>query len=98
MSASDESWAAVARDTREALGLLGHPIEPKCLPDETDPCGASFALHAMVHLATIKAICDHQLTHLGAPFVEVHGGIYWHKRAELDDLDERAERDRGRRP
>ena len=85
--ATDESWAPVARDTREALRLLGRPIEPKCLPDETDPCGGTFAIHAMAHLASIKAICDHQLGHLGPQFNDAHGEIYWHVRNELDELD-----------
>lgn len=80
----DEAWAAVARSTREVLALLGRPIEPKCLPDEAEPCGATFAMHAMAHLASIKAICDHQLAHLGPAFNEAQGEIYWHVRAELE--------------
>lgn len=82
MTVTDESWAEVARSTREALALLGRPIEPRCLPDEADPCGATFALHAMAHLATIKAICDHQLYHLHAPAGQVDD-IYRHTMAEL---------------
>lgn len=81
--ATDESWAQIARDTREALATLGRPIEPRCLPDESDPCGGTFATHAMAHFATIKAICDHQLGHLGPAFNDAHGEIYWHVRNEL---------------
>lgn len=66
MSAADASWAAVARDTREALRYLGHPIEPMCLPGELQECGGSYAEHAAAQLATIIAIARHQLAHLGA--------------------------------
>jgi hypothetical protein len=59
-----ESWAQVARDTRDALALLGRPIEDRCLPDEASPCGGDFAEHALAHLLAIKAVCDHQLAHL----------------------------------
>jgi hypothetical protein len=90
-NASDESWAAVARNTREALGLLGYPIESKCLPGETDPCGATFALHAAAHLAKISAICDHQMTHLGPSFTIAFDEIYAYSRAELDELGEAAD-------
>lgn len=86
MSATDESWAPVARDTREALRWLGYPIEPKCLPDETDPCGRTFSEHAMAHFATIKAICDHQLDHLSPPG-EMVGAIYQYQRGRLEALD-----------
>ena len=82
--ADDETWAQVARDTREVLALLGRPVEPGCLPDESDPCGASFALHAVAHFASIKAVCDHQLGHLGPAFTEARGEIYWHVRDELE--------------
>lgn len=83
MTAADESWAEVARATREALALLGRPIEPRCLPDEADPCGGTFTLHAVAHLATIKAICDHQLGHLGPAYRAPYDEIYLHTRAEL---------------
>lgn len=80
---ADESWAPVARDTREALKLLGYPIVPRCLLDEPEACGASFTQHAAAHLATIKAIADHQLDHLGPDFAHIHGDIYWHAREKL---------------
>jgi len=79
---ADRAWASVARNTREALSWLGHPIEPRCLPDEAEPCGGSFALHALAHFATIKAICDHQLGHLGAAPEQVDD-IYQHALADL---------------
>jgi hypothetical protein len=79
----NDTWPDVARNTREALRWLGHGITPRCLPDEPEPCGGSFELHAMAHLATIKAICDHQLAHLGA-CAEVDE-IYRHTLAELAD-------------
>jgi hypothetical protein len=81
---NDESWARVARDTREALRWLGYPIDPKCLPDETEPCGGSFAMHAMAQFAMIKAICDHQLDHLHMP-AEVVNDVYSHALADLSD-------------
>lgn len=63
----DESWAPVARSTREAMALLGYRITTRCLPDEPEHCGGSYAEHAAAHLASIKALVDHQLQHLGAP-------------------------------
>ena len=91
MSAPDESWAPVARDTRAALRLLGRPIKPACLPDEPHPCGASFALHAAAHFAAIKAICDHQLAHLGPDFNTAQAEVYWGTRAELETCDQQPE-------
>lgn len=85
MSVPDESWAEVARDTRAALRLLGRPIKPACLPDEPHPCGASFALHAAAHFATIKAIADHQLDHLGPDFTDANNVIYHATRRELEE-------------
>jgi hypothetical protein len=65
---SDESWKQVAGDSREALALMGYPVAPRCLPGEPDACGGTFAEHALAHMATLKAICDHQLDHhLGDP-------------------------------
>lgn len=81
--ATDESWAPVARDTREALKHMGYPIEPRCLPDEAEPCGGTFALHVAAHLATLKAIADHQLNHLGPDFDATHAEIYMHVRDEM---------------
>lgn len=63
----DESWAPVARSTREAMVLLGYRITTRCLPDEPEPCGGNYAQHAAAHLASIRALVDHQLQHLGAP-------------------------------
>lgn len=57
----------MARSTREALALLGMNIAARCLPDEPDHCGGSYAQHAAAHLASIRAVVDHQLQHLGAP-------------------------------
>ncbi len=90
MSVPDEVWAPVARSTRDALALLGRPIEPTCLPDEAEPCGASFALHAVAHFATIKAICDHQLEHLGTQFLGPQWEIYWGVIAELEQCGQAA--------
>jgi hypothetical protein len=70
---SDESWKQDAEDSREALALMGYPVIPRCLPGEPNACGGTFAEHAMAHLATLKAICDHQLSHLGHPLAaQVH--------------------------
>jgi hypothetical protein len=80
----DEAWADYARASRDALASLGYAT-PRCLPDEPAPCGASYAQHTTAHLATIKAVCDHQLAHLGQPFIEMHGEIYLDKRLELED-------------
>jgi|SRR5580700_759493 hypothetical protein len=80
----DEAWAEYARASRDALASLGYGITPRCLPDEIAPCGASYAQHTTAHLATIKAVCDHQLVHLGQPFIAMHGEIYLDKRLELE--------------
>lgn len=63
----DESWKRVAESSRECLALMGYPIDPRCLPGEPGACGGTFAEHAMAHMATLKAVCDHQLDHLGHP-------------------------------
>lgn len=81
--APDQAWAEYARASRDALAILGYP-GPRCLPDEAAPCGGSYTQHATAYLATIKAVCDHQLKHLGPPFATMHGQIYWEKRAELE--------------
>ena len=84
---TDESWAEVARGTRRALAELGHPITPLCLPDEADPCGGTFTQHALAHLATIKAVADHQLEHLGPAWNDIQDTIYWNERIELERAD-----------
>jgi hypothetical protein len=81
----DEAWAEYARASRDALASLGYGITPRCLPDEMAPCGASYAQHTTAHLATIKAVCDHQLAHLGAEFAAMHREIWLEKLAELHD-------------
>jgi hypothetical protein len=81
---TDEKWAGVARASRDALALLGYVVGPRCLPGEADPCGASFTLHACANLAAIKAVADHQLTHLGPQMGPVHGDIYLDVRSELE--------------
>lgn len=67
MTAADRDWANVARASRDALALLGWPIARRCLPGEDDPCGGSFAEHAVAHLVTLQAVAGHQLTHLRPP-------------------------------
>jgi hypothetical protein len=78
----DETWAQVARDSRDALALLGFPITGRCLPDEAEPCGATWAQHAAAQLATLRAVVDHQLEHVGLPGVA--GEVYRHEAAELE--------------
>jgi hypothetical protein len=72
----DKTWADVARDTRAALALLGHPIDPLCLPDEIGACGGTFSQHAAAHLATIVAIADHQIKHLGPGYRGMVNDVY----------------------
>jgi hypothetical protein len=79
-----EAWAAVARASRDALALLGYVVGPRCLPDEAEPCGGSFALHACANLAALKAVADHQLMHLGPGMNPVQGEIYLEVRGELE--------------
>jgi hypothetical protein len=73
-------WEQVARNSRQALALLGYPIASNCLPGEAEPCGGTFAEHAMAHLATLKAVCDHQLDHLDHPEA---GRIHESERSKL---------------
>jgi hypothetical protein len=70
------SWAMVARETRDALALLGYPIERLCLPDEIDPCGGTYSQHAAAHLATISAIVSHQIDHLGHGYRGLVSDVY----------------------
>ena len=86
--APDQAWAEYARASRDALAALGYGITPRCLPDEVEPCGATYAQHSAAHLATIKAVCDHQLEHLGPLFAAMHGRIYLDTRAELESVHE----------
>jgi len=81
--AGDENWAEVARASRGALALLGRPVGPRCLPGEPDWCGGSFAQHAGAQLAALKAVADHQLSHLGPPAAMITE-IYAHELAELE--------------
>lgn len=81
----DASWAEAARSSREALALLGWPIGDKCLPDESGPCGASFALHAAAHFGTITAVVEHQVRiHLGPDLYPAFDEIRAHTETELD--------------
>jgi hypothetical protein len=81
--ATDESWADLARVTRECLALLGHPVEPRCLPDEARPCGGSFAVHCAAYFGVIAAITDHQLQHLGPDYVATAREVADHQTADL---------------
>ena len=69
---ADRGWEQLARDTRQALALLGHLV-PDCLPGEPDACGGSFAEHTLAHYAALKAVIEHRIAHLGPgsePMVE----------------------------
>lgn len=61
----DNTWAPLAHSTREALALIGYDIVARCLPDEPEACGGSFAQHTAAHLATMRAVIEHHVTHLG---------------------------------
>jgi hypothetical protein len=61
----DRAWKEPAEKTRQALGLLGYPLGPRCLPGEPQACGGSYSEHAFAHLVALKAVADHQLSHLG---------------------------------
>jgi hypothetical protein len=82
----DECWAEVARDTREALALVGRGTTARCLPGEPDHggCGRTFAEHAGAHLAALKAAVDHELSHLGMPADHV-SCIYRHELAQIEE-------------
>jgi hypothetical protein len=79
---ADDKWADLARASRAALALLGHQIGPLCLPDEPDACGIGYELHALAHLATLAAITDHHLQHLGGVDTPMVQDIYLHAAAE----------------
>ena len=80
---SDQNWADLARASRDALGLLGYGIEPRCLPDEPEACGGTYAEHVAAHLAALKAVADHHLSHLGAP-AAMADDVYEHTAADLE--------------
>lgn len=84
MSTISERWAEVARGARRALAELGYHGLPACMPGEAAPCGASAELHALAYFATLKAVADHQLGHLGGD-PDVVGEIYLHTSVELTD-------------
>src|SRR5579859_2456584 len=80
---TDQNWAELGRGRRQALAELGYAVGPRCLPDEPEACGGTFTDHVMAHLATIKAVADHHLTHL-RPSAACYAEIYTHQQAELD--------------
>jgi len=83
----DEAFKELAEATRAALALMGKDIEPRCLPGERDPCGRSYAEHAVAHLAAMAAIIDHQLTVIGPEFVAcIYPDVY---AATAEDIAER---------
>jgi hypothetical protein len=61
----DTTCAPLAHATREALALIGYDITVRCLPDESGACGGTFAQHTAAHLATMRAVVDHHVSHLG---------------------------------
>ena len=63
MPDNDEQWRDLAEGSRIALGLLGYHIGPECFPGEPDYCGQGYRLHAIAHLAALKAVADHHLLH-----------------------------------
>lgn len=81
---TDESWKEVAEKSRECLALMGYPIASKCLPGEPDSCGGSYAQHAMAHMASLKAVCDHQIAHLGMPISAISSAVYDRTAEQLD--------------
>jgi hypothetical protein len=83
ISPMESAWAPVARSAREALALLGYVIEPRCLPDEPGACGGSFADHCVAYFGALKAVSDHQLTHIAPPAVMVEAA-YLTVRTELE--------------
>jgi hypothetical protein len=83
---SDEGWATLARNSRVAMAAFGKETPP-CLPDEAEPCGATFAQHAGAHLAALKAIIDHHLEHLGPEFMAcLYPDVYAATQAEMIKL------------
>jgi len=82
----DENWATLARNSRVAMAAFGKETPP-CLPDEAEPCGATFAQHAGAHLAALKAIIDHHLEHLGPEFMAcLYPDVYRATQAELAEV------------
>jgi hypothetical protein len=79
----DLKWAPVARDARAALELLGRPVADNCLPGEASPCGVDYRNHAAAYFATIMAVAEHQLGHLGPEFVCIAHEVHDHEYTEL---------------
>jgi len=81
----DAGWAPLARGSRDALARLGLTTGPRCLPGERDAgqCGGTFAEHAAAHLATLKAVADHHLAHLGTP-AHILAAVYDVTAAQID--------------
>jgi hypothetical protein len=80
---ADLIWRDLARASRDALAELGYHLGPQCLPDEPEACGGTFAEHSIAHLASIKAVADHHLLHLGPP-VNMISSIYMNIAGEVD--------------
>jgi|GEM_PF-2458330 len=90
---SDESWAAVAREARNVLKLLGWPIGPQCFPGEQDPCGGTFAQHAAANFGVLIALCEHQLEHLGPQYQGMAYEVGQNAKSELKHCELRRPRD-----
>lgn len=80
---TEQAWAEVARGARRALVEVGYHDVPECLPDEAHACGGTAGQHALAYFATLKAIADHQLDHLGA-HPGVVADIYLTAKTELE--------------
>jgi ABC-type iron transport system FetAB ATPase subunit len=69
MGAPNTTWEDVARNARQALELLGFPLD-HCMPGEDfgpDGCGRSVDEHAVAYLVSLQELAGHQLQHLGPP-------------------------------
>lgn len=75
-------WKPVAEATREALALLGYHV-PACLPGEPEACGADFAHHTVGNLATLKAVVEDRIGHLGDGSAALVEEIYTNTLATL---------------
>jgi hypothetical protein len=75
---ADAAWAGVALGSRQALEHLGWNILPRCLPGEPEACGGSFCQHAAAHLATLQAVVERHMSHLGPEYKAMTAEVYVH--------------------
>jgi hypothetical protein len=86
MPPTEESWRKPARAARECIRILGYPMALlRCMPgeEEAGQCTGSVSEHALSYYAILKAIADHQITHMNPP-LPAYNRIYRAAEADLN--------------